>query len=702
MQTTTLALRARSVRLAWLPAVLRAWAAAERGRFTLWLPMFMGAGVVAYHALRFEPPVWPALVVLLGAALAVRLARPFPPARAAFLALAAAAIGFGSASIATMRATPPIEVPRRAAILLGRVRAMEALPQGQRVTIERPSIDGAAPAGRLIRVRLRREDTQPIATGDTIRLRALVQPPSAPAYPGGWDLQRDAYYSGIGAYGFALNAAEIVAHASPTGLPRWLQYLREIIADRIRAVLPDEYGAIAATLLTGNTAAIPLADREAFRDSGLAHLLAIAGLHIGIVMGLIFGATRRALAFSEHAALNWPCKQIAAVTALAVGGLYMMLTGGHVPIMRSFAMACLVTLGVVVGRRAISLRGLALAATIIMLIAPWEVLGVSFQMSFSAVLALIAGYEVLRPLLARLRGNHSGWRRFTHHVVGLALTSAFAGTASAPFAAYHFGRMQIYFVLANMIAVPITAMIVMPAGLLALALMPLHLEFLVLVPMGWGIQAIVWIGRTVSALPQAVIAIPAMPLWSLGVFAVGLAWLGLWRTRIRLAALPVLALGLASPFLATPPDLLISADAKLLALRSGNTLFVQSRPGASKFTRDAWEQMWAIRDIQPMPVSGPDCTGDACILRARDGGPSALLLRGRPPRGACDAAMAVSAEPIRLRCWPHIPFVDRFSVWRDGAHAIWLDAAGVRIVSDRETRGDRPWVPPTPVPRSRD
>lgn len=699
MQEIALLPRARTARPIGLAGWLRAWAAAERGRFTLWLPMFMGSGIVAYHALRFEPPHWPAAAILLGAIAAARLARPIPAASALFACLAAAAIGFGSAQIATIRAPPPIEVPRRAAVLLGRVRAVEALPQGQRVTIEQPSIDGGPALPRRIRVRLRREDDQTVATGDTIRLRALVQPPSSPAYPGAWDLQRDAYFSGIGAYGFALGRAEITAHATPDGPARGLQYLREIIATRIHAVLPDEDGAIAATLLTGNTAAIPLADREAFRDSGLAHLLAIAGLHIGIVMALIFGTTRRALALSERAALNWPCKQIAAVTALVVGGLYMMLTGAHVPIVRSFSMAALVTLGILVGRRSISLRALALAATVIMLIAPWEVLGVSFQMSFSAVLALIAGYDVLGPILSRLRGNHSGGRRFVHHVVGLALTSAFAGTASAPFAAYHFGRMQIYFVVANMVAVPITAMVVMPAGLLALALMPLHLEWLVLYPMGWGIQAILWIGRTVAALPQAVIAVPAMPLWSLGVFAWGIAWLGFWRTRMRLLALPVIALGLISPWLGDPPDMLISADAKLLALRSGNALFVQSHSGASKFTRDAWEQMWAVRDERPMPMDGEGCTADACALPARDHGPMALLLRGTPPGDACDADIVVSAEPIRLRCYNRLPFVDRFSVWRNGAHAIWLDPAGIRILSDREVRGDRPWVPPMPVPK---
>jgi competence protein ComEC len=212
----------------------------------------------------------------------------------------------------------------------------------------------------------------------------------------------------------------------------------------------------------------------------------------------------------------------------------MLLTGAHVPIVRSFSMACLVTLGVLAGRRAVSLRGLALAMVTLILLAPHEVLGVSFQMSFAAVLALIAGYAALRPALARLRGAGGRCRWLLGHVVALSLTSALAGTASAPYGAYHFGHIQVYYVLANVVAVPLVALCVMPAGLAALALMPLHLEALALIPMGWGIAAVLAIGRAVSALPDAVLAVPHMPVWGLAVLSIGIAWLGLWRTRVRL------------------------------------------------------------------------------------------------------------------------------------------------------------------------
>ncbi len=307
----------------------------------------------------------------------------------------------------------------------------------------------------------------------------------------------------------------------------------------------------------------------------------MAGLHIGIVMGWVLVFSRLAFAASEHASLHWPTKKLAALTALTAGGGYMVLTGMHLPIVRSFAMACLYTVAVVAGRRAISLRGLALAATVLMLLEPEEVPSVSFQMSFSAVLALISGYELLRPALRSVRGDGTWTRRFALHLAALALTSFLAGTASAPFGAYHFGRIQVYFVVANMVAVPLTALWAMPAGLIGLALMPFGLDWLAFIPMGWSVQAILWVARTTAALPAATLDVPHMPPWGLATTALGIAWLGLWRSPMRLIGVPAIVLGLLSPMLVRPPDLMVSADARLIAVRAYGQVYLQQTPGAS-------------------------------------------------------------------------------------------------------------------------
>jgi len=717
-----------------MKAALDAWLDRERERLAVWLPVFMGAGVLAYYALRFEPAPW------LGAAVAVpavTLAVWLPELRWLSAPIAAAALGFSAGQLATARA-PPIEadLPTHASIVTGTIRAVEALPEGRRITIEPAWLDGAAePLRRSVRVRLQKKDDGALGTGDSVRVRALVRPPAPPSYPGGWDLQRDAFYAGLGASGYALGKVERIGQAVPSGPMRLMQRLREIIRGRVVAVIPGAAGAVSVTLLTGASMAIPEADHAAFRDSGLAHLLAVAGLHIGIVMGFALTLSRFGLALSERASLFWPTKQLAALCALAAGAVYMVLTGMHVPIIRSFVMACLLTVALMANRRPFSLRGLGLAAVVLMLIAPQQVPDVSFQMSFSAVLALISGYEALRPWLRRLHGE-SWRRRFGSHLVALALTSALAGSASAPFGAYHFGHVQIYFVLANMIAVPLTAMWVMPAGLIALLLMPLHLEVLALVPMGWGADAVVWVARATAALPEATIEVPHIPAWGLCLFSIGLAWLGLWQSRRRLAGVVVMLAGLASPLLDRPPDVLVSSDGRLIAVRTPQGAFLQQAQGGSKFTRDAWAQYWGIGSFQPLAgavssspsrtgAAGPSiaavaatgganmpsgdgeksaiiqCEPDACLLRPYPDRPGALLARGAQHPKFCDlSSVIVSAEPARGLCprpWPRL--VDRFTVWRYGSAAIWLDRDGARILSDRSERGDRPWVAPLPRPR---
>jgi competence protein ComEC len=689
------------------------FAEAERGRFVLWLPVFMGVGVLAYYALRVEPPAWIGAEVA-AAGFAVAFVRTnWQALRGVGFSVGFAALGFASAQYATARA-PPIEVdlPTHATIATGIVRVVETLPNGRRITMS--GVDLADTDGverhlvRTARFRLAAGDDTALATGDTVRVRVMAFPPSPPALPGGWDTQFDAFFSGLGASGYSLGRVEVTARSPPGGFAARVQLLRETIAGRVTAAIPGAPGAVAVTLLTGASRGIPEADHAAFRSSGLAHLLAVAGLHIGIVMAFALGVARTVLALSERASLFWPTKQIAAVFALCAGGGYMVLTGGHVPIVRSFAMACLFTLAILAGRQPVSVRGLGLAGIALMLIAPYEVPGVSFQMSFSAVLALISGYEALRPGLRALYGKGLG-RRLLSYVAALALTSTLAGTASLPFGAYHFGHVQIYYILSNMIAVPVTALWVMPLGMVGLMLMPFGLEWLALVPMGYGAAAIIRIARVTAALPDATLSAPHVPAWGLAVLSAGIAWLGIWRSRVRLLGLGVIALGIASPLFDRPPDILVSADAGLIGFRTEQGVFLQRTRGNATFTSDAWLGRWTVGTADPVPLDGTaaagalTCVPDICVFRPRPGDRTALLARGvSRPSGCVEAAVVVSAEPARSVCpYPSPKLVDRFTVWRDGAVAIWLDPHGARVLTDREDRGDRPWVTPPPKPRPR-
>lgn len=646
----------------------------------------MASGIIAYFALAREPWLWPAACVSgLAFGLAVQL-RGRPVLRAALLAAGFATGGFAGARLAAWRAPPWPDLPRGATIVTGTVSALEALPEGRRVTIAAPALDGGEPLARAVRIRLRDSDDADLVTGDTARVRALLRPPSPPAYPGGWDMQRDAWFGGMAGYGFAIGPVSVEAH----GRGDRIQPLREAIAARFMAALPGPRGAIAATLFTGLGAAIPADDRAAFQVSGLAHLLAVAGLHIGIVMGLVFACVRTWLAASEFAALHWPVRRIASLSSLAGGAAYLVLTGAHVPILRSFAMACLVVVALMTGRRALSVRALALAALVLMVFAPALVMGVSFQMSFAAVLALVAGWEVLSPRMALFGAGH-WWRGPALYVGGLAATSALAGTASLPYAAYHFGNATLFYVPANMVAVPITALWVMPWGLASLLLMPLGLERFTAMPMGWGIDGLLAVAHGVAAWPEAVWRVPQVPPWGLLLVSFGLAWLCLWRSSPRLAGVLPLCAGLVSPWLAASPDIVVSPDARVIAARVGGVAFVSTARGASRFDLDTPARVWGLANataFESRANMGVSCDTGTCRFALRGG--TALLVTDAS--AACAGASAViSALPLRGNC-PAPVVVDRFSVLGDGATSITLGADGAAKITDHMVRGDRPWV----------
>ena len=666
---------------------LDAWMYAERGRFILFLPVFMGIGILTYFGRTSEPSLILATTPVAIAAVAVCSCWNRPVFRAAALCAACASAGFADARWSAAQAPPWDDLPHGGTLASGTVTLIETLPKGRRILLKTPSLDANQTMGRNLRIRLRGTDTQPIAAGDRLAVRALVQAPSPPDVPGGWDTQRDAFFSRTGGYGFAIGTSRVI-EAAPKS---WWFGLRGHIAARIAAVLPDAQGAIASTLLTGLGSAIPADDRAAFQDSGLAHLLAVAGLHIGIVMGLVFAVVRIACAACEGVALRWPARRIAALAALAGGLAYLALTGAHLPILRSFAMAGVLTLGILTGRRAVSLRSLAFAATLLMLWSPPEVVGVGFQMSFSAVLALVAIAEVTSPVLRRLRTGR-WWSAAAVYAAGLVLTSLVAGTASLPFAAYHFGRATLYYVPANMLAVPLTALWVLPCGIAALLLMPAGLERLALVPMGVGIDGLLRIAHAVASWPGAAFDTGQLPPASLALVAFGLAWLGLWRSRLRLAGIVPMAAGLLTALLAPLPDIVIGPDAAVLAARIGRSVFLEHAKRATPFGLEAPPRLWGLTATQDFPAEGQAADGavicDAASCRVQIRGRPAILVRNAASLPC--AALLFSAETLKSAC-PTAVVVDRALVRQAGAVAIRLGET-IDLTTDEAIRGDRPWV----------
>ncbi|HWI27140.1 MAG TPA: ComEC/Rec2 family competence protein [Stellaceae bacterium] len=416
---------------------------AERERWPLWVPVLVGAGIGVYFWLRVEPPLIPslaaALVLLAAAGLALRRQRVVAPAVAA----AAVALGFAAAAFQAWWVTAPVLAHRIGPVMIeGRITSVDPLPEGTRVTLAPSQIDRLAqdelPAH--IRVKLRR-DAPDLVPGAWLRLRAILLPPPAPAMPGAYDFQRRAWFDRLGGVGFALGAPEAMTPPQGEGPSRWrsaVEAVRARVTARIRAALPGDTGAIAAALITGQTHAIPPEEAGHFRDAGLAHILVIAGLHLGMVAAAVFFALRAGLALVPALALRFPTKKWAASGALVAVFFYMLLSGATVPSRRAFVMTGLVLLAVLVDRLSLSARAIAYAALAVMLMTPEAAAGPSFQMSFAAVVALIAFYEAMRGRLALWHRHAGPLRRAALYLLGIAFTTLVTTVATMPFTIYHF------------------------------------------------------------------------------------------------------------------------------------------------------------------------------------------------------------------------------------------------------------------------
>ena len=685
----------------------------ERDRWALWLPVMFGLGIAVYFALRFEPPLWlglggVAVAAAFGLAVRRRQWDSSGLAIAGLVGLAVLAAGFTVAQWRTVSVAAPVLTKRIGpTAVTGRVSEVETFPKDSRVTFEHVRIAGVGAELTPEKVRLRLRGEQPaIRPGDWLRVRAILTPPPPPSAPGAFDFQRQSYFKRLGAVGFGLGPVEVLADAGGGDrleLPGiGLERLRHAITQRIIAGLPGQEGAVAAALMTGDRSAISEHLMDAMRNSGLAHLLAISGLHIGLVAGIVFVGLRAMMALVPPLALNFQIKKIAAAVSIVGAFAYALIAGATIPTQRAVVMVGLMLVAVLVDRRALSVRLVAWAALIVLLVQPESLLGASFQMSFGAVIALIAAYEVIsqRDRFANHdRGGLPPWlRKAGLYVAGVALTTLIAGTATAPFALYHFNRFADYGLAANIVAVPVTALWVMPWAVVSFLLMPVGFEAWALAPMGWGLTVVIAVAETVASWPGAVTLVPSMPTYGLAAIALGGLWLCLWRRWWRLFSVAGIAAGFATLALVRPPDVLIDGQARLLAVRTADGGMTVSTLRRARFEREIWLRRVGqeeAEDVWPTAGLSADnrlrCDVEGCLYRVV-GKVVALVYEDSALAEDCWAAdVVIAINPVRRTC-PAARVIDRFDLWREGGHALWLGRDGVRIETVNGERGERPWV----------
>ncbi|GJL92233.1 ComEC/Rec2 family competence protein [Hyphococcus sp.] len=682
------------------------WAAMDMARLSLWAPVMIGIGAGLYFGLKSEPSWhWAAAALATG----FMVASWRSPLQGAGAALMFAALGFIAADIRTEAVEAPQLTRELGAVwTTGRILSVDESARQRRYVLALSSIEGVDPDHLPARARITwRGKEFDAGPGDLVRVRARLSPPPPPVAPGHFDFARQLYFQQIGAVGIAFTAPSVdplTEQSRGQKLAARIEAVRGGLARRITGKAPGQGGAILAAIVTGKRGAISEASEAALRDAGLAHLLAISGLHMGLATGLVFFALRFGLAAIEPVALRFPIKKWAAAAALASGLFYLILSGGGWSARRAFIMAAIMFAAILVDRRALSLRNVAIAAVIILLTTPEALFSPGFQMSFAAVTALIAAYEWVG---ARAKPDqHYTWvtqiRRF---IVALALTDSVSALATAPYALFHFNRVAIYSLPANMAAMPIMGFCIVPFAVLALLLTPLGLD-------GWAWQAAAWwmdwvlrIAGGVSGLDGAVSITAQWPQSAMLALTAGGLWLCLSRAPWRLAGLAAIPVAALLVMNTRPPVLFVSATGTNAGVIAENeagerALYVHA-VRREKFATSMWEEAAGFdpERERPQPLSEIyQCDESGCTGAVMDRARVTAAFVSEKARLAEDcqrAELVVAFFPVSAEEWRQCRafLIDRRSVWRRGAHAVWIERDGkLRVETVSDVRGDRPWT----------
>lgn len=647
----------------------------------------MGAGIATYFSLRFEPsvPVLGGLTALgLGGTAAVLCRRPY--FRLLLFACTVFATGFCLATWRAHSVSAPVLDQEYFGAVEGRVIGIDRSGSNRvRLTLDRVILYGLEPSDTPKHVRISLSSKAPTdQAGQRILVYARLSGPNGPVEPTGFDFRRMAWFKQLGAIGYALGPVLPSLAPSPPDISSRIFGVRMALSHGLQDRIPGAEGGFASAILTGDRSGVVPDDLSDLRASNLAHLLAISGLHMGLLTGLIFAATRFGLALVPSIALRFPIKKIGAVAALIAGLVYLVLSGASVATQRAYVMAVVVFVAVLLDRPAFTLRGVALAALIILLIRPEALTSAGFQMSFAATIGLVAAFDGLRRV--------SWWKtpetrlgKLTRPMVVIAFTSAVAGMATGPISAFHFNQVAQYGLLANVLAVPVMGFIIMPAVICGILLSPVGLDAIPFWVAGQGIGLVLDIARWVATMDGALMLVPSGPNAALAVCTFGGLFLACLIGRSRAVGVPVIAVGLMLWLTANRPDVLIDPTARIAGIKTPQGRVMTRERGAG-FAANSWlendgdaaTQKTAARRLANLtsfeadrlllnagfaPIGSATCTKNTV----------ALMIKSNAPDGPCSV---FSKETTR----------------KTGSIAIWVKPDGLRVVTAAEHIGDRLWV----------
>lgn len=691
-------------------------------RALLWISFSYASGIAVYAMLPAEPS-WQAVSVVFCAVTGLALLRSRTRGVAPLVLIVLAFCAGGAfSSIRTAYVAAPRLADEVTVDLTGFVLERADRLNGTRLLVsvetvnDRSLQDVVFPA----RVRVRVPAATAAVIGDKVQFRARLFPPSGPVMPGGYDFSFRAYFSQIGATGFSFGIPDVKDHGGISvrlQIAAYVQSIRDKLAARIKADLADApEAALAVALLVGDRGAISEHQQDSLRAAGLAHILAISGLHMALFAGGTYAAFLFFLSLFPALSLRIPTHKLAAVCALMAAAFYLLISGGSIATQRSFLMIALVFLGVLTGRRGLTLRSVALAALFLLTLAPERLFYPGFQMSFAAVICLIAVYETWREQADRTNLTsvpQTGWKgRFLKSagrwVLGLFVTALVAGVATGIIAAHHFGRVAPFGIVGNMLGMPVFSILVMPMGVLSFVLMPFGLSSLPLAVMAFGLNVLLKIAQFVAELDGGRGAIGQLTAFEMLALVAALFSVFLLRGRSRLLAAVPFALGAGLVWVSASPDVHIAASGYRIAARdAGGTLKWTGRGGS--FQTESWYQAEGVPpdQIKSHKTKSPQlrCDDFGCVVKAHarpehaqgTASPAKPLLIAAPRtpdalyQDCRYADLIVSDLIVPVNCSAPIVFDKSIRQVR-GAISLWLSAETRELLTTRSggSVADRP------------
>jgi competence protein ComEC len=683
--------------------------AAQSLRWRLWAPVAFGAGCAVYFVLKAEPPLWPLAAAAMLSSLGWLAARRLGVRRGwslALLMLACFALGLAAAKLRAEAVGAPIAPALQDPVAIeGWVVDVDSPgAAGPRVVVAPVWIQGLSPEETPVRLRATVRGAIP-EPGQAVRLFAILNPPPAPAAPGAYDFGRNAFFQRMGGVAFALGETRPVRLAPPPWRLKAVMAIngaRFDLAQRIVARLGERAGGVAAAMTTGHEAWLDPEEVETMRDSGLAHILSISGLHMAVVGGFAFFLARLLVACWPWLALRAPGKKIAAVAGLVAVGTYLVVSGSPPPAERAAITASIAFLAILLDRQAITMHALAVAAFVVLLLQPEAIVTPGFQMSFAATAALVALVEAWPR---RPREISAPWPILAVQKVGAwigaaVLASLVAGAATGPFAMQHFNRTAVYGLAANLATAPVSDFVIMPALALGALLESVGLGAPFLWAAARGIELMLAIGEWTAALPGAVQTVASAPGAALPIAFLGVLFCCLWRGPLRWLGLPLACAVLIWPR-PPAPDLWIG-DGGTQAAFVRERAAVVVRPGVRQFAVDVWSRRRGLA-AEARADQGWTCARFSCAPATSDAGPLAIWWGRRTPSGEqmealCRAAPVVSVRArvgaLPTACEGRL-VLDGVDYARGGAVELWRDGPPTanrwRALWVATVRGDRPW-----------